>query len=426
MKNKFIAGSVLFAFVFPFLVSVSNAADIYLQLQRGQKVVIALPDFINKDSSPELLAASRELKETAKNDILFTRLFNLSESGPVMAEGKIDFEGWAKAGADILIKGTVSVSEGNVSFTGSVFEIPSGNPVFQKLYRTPARNTRRIAHEFIADFIYRFTGNRGISASRIAFSNNASGAKEIYVIDYDGKNLRRLTSDNSIAILPRWSPNKEEILFTSFKNGNPDLALFNISSGKSKMISARRGLNTSASFSPDGKSIVATLSIDGRSQLYLLDHDGKMIRCLSKSKSDETSASFSADGRKIIFVSDRAGSPQIYMMDADGSNLERLTDGGWCDSPVWSPAGDKIAYSRGDSKGHHDIIIQDVGSGKTVQVTSDSGKNENPTFSSDGKFIAFTSSREGRKQIYIASLDGNVQRKLTDIPGSCATPSWEP
>ena len=89
-------------------------------------------------------------------------------------------------------------------------------------------------------------------------------------------------------------------------------------------------------------------------------------------------------------------------------------------------SGDKIAYSRGDGSGLHDIIVQDLSSGKKIRITSDSGKNENPVFSPDGRFIAFSSTRKCKKQIYIASLDGIVQRKLSDIPGSSSTPAWEP
>ncbi|OGR85953.1 MAG: hypothetical protein A3A86_03160 [Elusimicrobia bacterium RIFCSPLOWO2_01_FULL_60_11] len=185
-------------------------------------------------------------------------------------------------------------------------------------------------------------------------------------------------------------------------------------------------MNTSASFSPDGKTIVATLSYQDATNLYLLDRKGALLRRLTRTRGSDTSASFSADGRKIIFVSDRSGSPQIYMMNADGSKPERLSDGGWCDGPIWSPLGDKVAYSRGDGTGHHDIILQDLATGGKIQVTSDSGRNENPTFSPDGRFIAFSSTRQGRREIYIASTDGVVQRKLSDIPGSSSTPSWEP
>ena len=411
----------------------SFPADIYLQIQRGQKVNVALPEFNPKETTDQNKLAARQLRDTAKDDILFTRLFNLTESGPPVGQGKIDFEGWGKTGADLLITGTVSLSKDAgkkdeilVTMVASVYEAPGGKAIFQKLYRTPARNAPRLAHEFVADFIYRFTGNRGVSSSRIVFSNDATGAKEIYVIDYDGKNLRRLTSDKSLAILPRWSPSKKEILYTSYKNSNPDLALYSFETGTSRMISTRRGLNASASFSPDGKTIVATLSYQGSPNLYLLDRQGNILRRLTKSKSLDTSGSFSADGKKIVFASDRPGMPQIYMMDVDGSSPERLTDSGWCDSPVWSPLGDKIAYSKGDGKGHHDIIIQEVANGQIVPVTSESGKNENPTFSPDGRFVAFTSTRNGKREIHIASLDGTIQKKLADIPGSCFTPAWEP
>ncbi|OGR84954.1 MAG: hypothetical protein A2901_02880 [Elusimicrobia bacterium RIFCSPLOWO2_01_FULL_54_10] len=409
-----------------FIAAPLRGADIYLQIQRGEKVAVAIPEFSTKDDTPETGALSREIHDTAKDDILFTRFFNLAEAGPALTEGKIDFGAWGTAGADLLIKGVVSQSDGNVTFTASVFEVPDGNPIFQKLYRTPLRNARQAAHEFVADFIFRFTGSRGVSNSRIAFANDTTGNKEIYVIDYDGKNLRRLTHDKSVAILPRWAPDKKEILYTTYRHGNPDLALFSLAAGKPAIFSRRKGLNTSGSFSPDGSQVVATLSFQGATSLYLLDRAGKIIRRLTHSKSADTSASFSADGRKIIFASDRSGGPQIYMMDADGSGLERLTDGGWCDAPAWSPSGDKIAYSRGDGSGLHDIIVQDLSSGKKIRITSDSGKNENPVFSPDGRFIAFSSTRKGKKQIYIASLDGIVQRKLSDIPGSSSTPAWEP
>ena len=407
------------------------ATDIYLQLQRGQKVTLALPEFNPKDPASE--GMSRDLRNTVKDDLLFTRLFNLVESGPAAGLGKIDFQLWGQAGADLLITGAVNASadsgkknETMVSLVASVYETPAGNPILQKLYRTPERNARRLAHEFVADFIYRFTGNRGVSASRIAFSNDATGVKEIYVIDYDGKNLRRLTNDKSIALLPRWSPSRKEILYTSYRNGNPDLALLSLETGRTQMISAHRGLNASASFSPDGKTIVATLSYQGTPNLYLLDRQGAILRRLTKSKSLDTSASFSADGRKIVFVSDRPGFPQIYRMDLDGTNAERLSESGWCDSPVWSPLGDKIAYSRGAGQGRHDIMVLDIQSGKTSQITSEAGKNENPAFSPDGRFIAFSSTRNGKREIHIATIDGAIQKKLADIPGSSSTPAWEP
>lgn len=404
--------------------------DIYLQIQRGEKVAIGFPNFTCKENSPQEEKLRKTLQEVTKQDILYTRLFNLLEDGPEVGKGKIDFETWGKNGADILITAVVFLKEEKGELTaqmvGTVYELPAGNPIFQKKYSTTLTNARKIAHEFVADFLYRFTSDRGVSSSRIAFVNDSTGFKELYLIDYDGENLKRLTQDKSVVLLPRWSPDYKELAYTSYVRNNPDLYSFSAPDGKIKILSGRKGLNSAASFSPNGKEIVVTLSIEGYPSLYLLSRDGKIIRRLTKGKFADTSASFSSDGRKIVFVSDRPGWPQIYMMDADGSHLERLTESGYCDGPVWSPQGDKIAYSRGDQKGKHDIIVRDIGTGSEIQITQNVGNNENPSFSPDGRFIVFSSTRNKKRELFISSLNGTIQKKLADIPGNSFTPCWGP
>lgn len=403
-----------------------GSADVYLQLQRGEKVTIGLPDFNAKEPGDQ--AVAQDLRGVTRDDLLYSRLFNLTDQGPQSAGPKIDFAGWAGQGADLLVTGSVSVKDQKdgptAQLIGAVYELPSGNPVFQKSYQIASRSARKLAHEFVADILYRFTGNRGLSQSKIVFSNNASGNKELYVIDYDGLNLRRLTTTKKLNILPRWSPDGKEILFTSYRRNNPDLYIYSMETGQTRAVSSRIGLNASASFSPSGKEILATLSYEGGAKLYLLDRQGKVIRKLTKGSAADTSASFSPDGRKIVYVSDRPGWPQIYVMDADGSNSERISETGYCDSPVWSPLGDKIAYSRGTKSGEHDIVVHDLSSGQAARLTDGSGKNENPSFSPDGRFIVFTSNRNRKRELFTVSLDGSSQKKLADIPGDCFTPSW--
>lgn len=400
-----------------------SSADIYLQLQRGEKVMIGLPEFTGDK------AAGKDLHMVTRDDLLYSRLFNLTEQGPDITGGKIDFQGWnTKAGADLLVTATISTKDQKgepfTQLVGAVYELPSGNPVFQKNYSIQSRSSRKLAHEFVADILYRFTGNRGIAQSKIVFTNSNTGNKELYVVDYDGQNLRRLTSTKNINLLPRWSPDGREIIFTSYRRNNPDLYIYSLDSGTTKSLSARTGLNSAASFAPNGNEILVTLSYEGAPKLYLIDRSGKVVRKLTKGTSAETSASFSPDGRKIVFVSDRPGWPQIYVMNADGSNMERISETGYCDSPVWSPLGDKIAYSRGTKSGEHDIVIHDLSSGQAARLTDGSGKNENPSFSPDGKFIVFTSNRNKRRELYVVSLEGSVQKKLGEIPGNSYTPSW--
>ncbi len=423
-RNAVLAWGILFVLL---ISAPSQSADIYLQIQRGEKATIGLPTFITKSAAESDQTITRKMHELAKSDILFSRLFNIMEDGPLVDTPRIDFPGWEKAGTDVLVTANVSVkSENTLHMVASLYEIPSGNPVFQKIYRGSKNSWRSMTHEFVADILFRFTGRRGVSESKIVFSNNATGSKELYTVDFDGDNLKRITADKSISMLPRWSPDGKEIIFTSFRSGNPDLYIHSLGKATTRAVSTRKGLNTSASFWPDGKQIAVTLSHEGSPSIYLVDRSGKVLRRLTNMKGADTSPSVSPDGRKILFTSDRPGWPQIYIMDADGSNVTRLTEKGYCDSPVWSPTGDKFAYSRGTDKGKHDIIVQDFATGNAFQITDNSGSNENPSFSPDGRYLVFTTTRNKKHELYLTSIDGSVQKKLADIPGESFTPSWGP
>ncbi len=406
-----------------------HAADLFVQIQRGEKVTLGIPHFISKSLSAETL--KRELEETVLEDILFNQIFSVTQEGPASEPSKIDFAGWGASGADLLIQANVHLKEDKakgeepkLELIASVYEVSTGKPIFQKLYRSAPKNGRRVAHEFVADLLYKLTGDKGVAKSKITFCNDNSGHKEIYIADYDGYNVKQITFDRKIALLPNWSPSGNEIIYTTYRRNNPDLYLFSLEKGTSYSFSARAGLNLAGSFSPDGNEIVATLSYQGSPNLYILNRAGEVVRRLTQEKFVDTSASFSPDGRKIAFISDRSGTPQVYIMDADGANLVRLTTSGYCDSPIWSPKGNKIAYSQGTEEGKHNIILHDIATGQRLKITEGVNNNENPSFSPDGKFLLFSSNRNSKWELFIASLDGRVHRKLLEFPGNSITPQW--
>ncbi len=133
-----------------------------------------------------------------------------------------------------------------------------------------------------------------------------------------------------------------------------------------------------------------------------------------------------ADSR-ILFRSDRDGDFEIYSMRPDGSDLRRLTNNsGYDDFPVWSPDGRKIAFVS-DREGKPEINVMNADGSRLRRLTTDNGPvNAFPAWSPDGDKIAFSSDRDGNREIYVMEADGANQINLTNDPGYDASPSWSP
>jgi len=138
---------------------------------------------------------------------------------------------------------------------------------------------------------------------------------------------------------------------------------------------------------------------------------------------------------KIAFVSDRDGYGEIYVMDPDGKNQIRLTNNDSKDvSPSFSPDGSKIAFvsdrdSYRDRYGEvyiRNVYIMNVDGSEQVNLTNNPAIEEDPSFSPDGKKIAFASNRDGNYEIYIMNVDGSEQVRLTKNPAGDEWPCFSP
>lgn len=175
---------------------------------------------------------------------------------------------------------------------------------------------------------------------------------------------------------------------------------------------------------PEGDVITFSSSKDGTPDIYAMDLASNRIKKLSSSYGIEVSPAVSPDSRYIAFVSDRGGTPQIYVMRKDGSDVRRITfEGTYNTSPSWSPRSDKIVFS-GRRGANQVFMVNPDGTGLT-QLTSQ-GNNEDPSFSPDGRFIAFSSDRDGGKGIYIMRANGESQRRITPRNLRTYGPRWSP
>src|SRR5207253_2465912 len=161
-------------------------------------------------------------------------------------------------------------------------------------------------------------------------------------------------------------------------------------------------------------------------QVMVSDWDGFGVQPLTGA-SIHLLASWSPDGKRVAFVSERAGTPQIYTMAADGSDVRRITfQGNYNQEPAWSPKGDLIAFSGRDEHRVFDLYTVAVDTGKVTRLTQNQGTNEKPAWAPNGRYLLFSSTRSGKRQVWMSQPDGSNQRPVTSEKVGAADPAWGP
>ncbi len=403
--------------------------DVYIGITSAGKQklpAIAMPTFTVDTASQ---AAATEVHEVMRGDLLFARYFDVTEDGPAFdtSHVKESLAAWAKLPArpSYVLTGTVSYAEPYYTIKVYVYDMVTRAAVFAKAFKGTQTSLRRLSHIASDQIVAALLGKRGIADTKIAFANNATKHKEIYVVDYDGKNLQRLTKDNSISLLPRWSKDGR-IFYTTYKYRNPDIFAIDLRAGKISPIIIKKGLSLIGGVSPDGKALVFTSSGGQNPSIYIYNLETQQKTQITNKASVDGSPSYSPDGKYITFVSNRAGNPQIYVMELATGQTRPLTKKfNWSDTPQWSPTGEWIVFSGRESPYHPmDIFLVDLTGTQIKRLTSDAGSNEDPTWSPDGRFIAFTTTRNGRRQLYMMDMDGSAPHLLADVAGDSFTPHW--
>jgi TolB protein len=269
--------------------------------------------------------------------------------------------------------------------------------------------------------------------SKIAMTCDRSGHKEIYIMDWDGKNPKQITHHKSTAFAPSWNPQGNKLAYSVFTKNSKNIKTislfeYDFVTKKTRVLSDRPGINSGANYHPTKNLLALTMSYTGNPEIFTLDPSTQSITKLTKSYGVEVDPSWSPDGQQLVFISSRNGNPMVYKMNADGTGATRLTFvGKYNATPHWSPANNKIVFASWTTDGNKngfDLFIMNPDATKLERLTKNQGSNEDPQFSPDGQSVVYTSTRAGGQNIFVTSVSGQTTRQLSQQLGNCTTPKW--
>lgn len=346
-----------------------------------------------------------------------------------------------------MVNFNVSGSGAGIDLTA---EVTKGGKVLGKDSVSAQGTKVRDEGHKLADAIYRrITGKASIFREKIIFVSDRSTMgrdtrKELYIMDFDGRRVERLTFFNSTVISPALSPDNRHIIFSLIQshatgdrkgkeNKNIDLKVYDRETKKFSTVSGHPGVNSGATYSADGKSIYFTLTTSGNADIYEMDLATKKLRKVTTHYAEDVDPTVTADGQSMSFLSSRAGRAHIYIMNPqlgdNEKNVRRVSFVGQFNAaPRYSPDGKSIVFTSWVDNGF-DLYRIDAQGNNLARLTKNFGSNEEPWWSPDGEFVIFTSQRvlsrtKAIQDIYIMNRDGEILGQLTQDFGRTYTPRW--
>lgn len=274
-------------------------------------------------------------------------------------------------------------------------------------------------------------------SGKMGFTSTRDGNYEVYTMNADGSNQTNCSKNNKTDFGLNWSYDCRKILFYSNRDGNDEIYIMNSDGSNAVNITGNTANDRLAIFSNDnGKIAFVSDRSHKDGDIFVMDADGNNLLQITDNELFEESPVFSNNSRKIIFTRElkdpknpkASGNGEIFSIDLKTKKETRLTNKeGYDSGAVFSPDGKKIAfYGYDQSTKFFDIYLMNADGSAVEKLTDDAPEDYSPSWSPDGNWIAFTRGDSKNYDIWAINVNSKEFIRLTDDPKRDESPFWCP
>jgi Tol biopolymer transport system component/DNA-binding winged helix-turn-helix (wHTH) protein len=379
---------------------------------------IAFSRASNREYSIYLVPAEGGREQKLKADAVTTQSGTLNLASATFIERKLDTTGvvphrgeidWSPDGKSIAFAGPSGIYIASVE-----------NSSVHRITQPPS-----LSEDWAPKFSPDGTTLLFVRDQQAGFSNeiqsvSAKGGISTHIFSEPGR----------IASPPQWSYDGRSIIFSSNRTGHPVLWRLSLDAPDSVVQISEAGSPAwDPAVSRRGyrlayERLLRSLSIWQMDLSSVRDKRPYLIVTSTSDTDQGPGPQFSPDGQRLAYMSDRSGTMEIWISNRDGSNPFQLTAVGGAGTPRWSPDSQAVVFDVSKPDGRA-IVSMNLHGGAPLVLTSDKFDNVCPSWSRDGKWVYFASSRTGEYQVWKTPSQGGMPVQVTQHGGHAALESLD-
>lgn len=254
-----------------------------------------------------------------------------------------------------------------------------------------------------------FKGSPAPGNELIAVAAARVDAAEIYLAKYDGTVVKKVSA-GGMNTDPDFSPAGDKIVYVSNKDGDDELYLYDLPTGKTEQLTSNGYQDYAPSFSPDGREIAYVSDMDQTWEIYKINVAQKKITRLTSNQFWDGFPDYTPDGGWIVFSSKRRGSEDIYIMRSNGMEGKVLyaTDADETDPHL---VGDSL-YFRSNRDGEWEIYRLTLKNRLLMRITNNRVMDWNPRISPDGRRLILSRKMNKGWQLFFVNFSDAIAGEI--------------